>query len=75
MLNDWEKIMEENKLNNGINQFNHTKNSNETNESSFVKINLTNEQKLEYLSNLIQEVDREFESSELYKKFVKQKRR
>lgn len=38
-------------------------------------IKLTNEQKLEYISNLIQNVDREFEVSQLKKKIIKQQRK
>lgn len=68
--------MEDNKINENINLANEETSvieiKNQTAGSEIQSdINLTNEEKLEYISKLIQVVDREFESSELNKKLVR----
>ena len=72
--------MEDNKINENISLVNkgasviEIKNQTDVSEIQF-DINLTNEQKLEYISKLIQTVDQEFEASELNKKLVRQQMR
>jgi hypothetical protein len=62
--------MEDNKINEG--KVNNIEGQNQTIISDEqLDLNLTNEQKLEYISKLIQSVDCKFESSELNKKMIK----
>ena len=72
--------MEDNKINENISLVNEEASVIEIKNQTAVSeiqsdINLTNEQKLDYISKLIQTVDREFESSELNKKLVRQQMR
>lgn len=72
--------MEDNKINENISLVNKEASvievKNQTDVSEIQSdINLTNEQKLEYISKLIQTVEQEFETSELNKKLIRQQMR